>query len=151
MGIKTVPQPPYSRDLAPCDLWLFPNSEAVVTRQLRRWKRLWRRSLTCSHKRTSMGPSRSCLNGTRSALQPEEIILKGTNFMSVLLIKVPIWKKSGNLFNDLRNTFFDLTSFICLFYFWFVFYCISTIVRYSMPNPFYTCILNIKFLNTFCR
>ena len=24
MGIKTDPQPPYSRDLALCDLWLFP-------------------------------------------------------------------------------------------------------------------------------
>ena len=24
MGIKTIPQPPYSRDLAPCDLCLFP-------------------------------------------------------------------------------------------------------------------------------
>ena len=24
MGIKTVPRPPYSRDLAPCDFWLFP-------------------------------------------------------------------------------------------------------------------------------
>ena len=24
MGIKTVPQPPYSSDLAPRDLWLFP-------------------------------------------------------------------------------------------------------------------------------
>ena len=24
MGIKTVPQPPYSLDLAPCDFWLFP-------------------------------------------------------------------------------------------------------------------------------
>ena len=24
MGIKTVPQPPCSRDLAPCDFWLFP-------------------------------------------------------------------------------------------------------------------------------
>ena len=24
MGIKTVPQPPYSQDLAPCDFWLFP-------------------------------------------------------------------------------------------------------------------------------
>ena len=24
MGIKTVPQPPYSRDLAPWDFWLFP-------------------------------------------------------------------------------------------------------------------------------
>ena len=24
MGIKTVPQPPYSPALAPCDFWLFP-------------------------------------------------------------------------------------------------------------------------------
>ena len=24
MGIKTVPQPPYSPDLAPCDFWVFP-------------------------------------------------------------------------------------------------------------------------------
>ena len=24
MGIETVPHPPYSRDLAPCDFWLFP-------------------------------------------------------------------------------------------------------------------------------
>ena len=23
MGIKTVPRPPYSPDLAPCDFWLF--------------------------------------------------------------------------------------------------------------------------------
>ena len=23
MGIQTVPHPPYSRDLAPCDFWLF--------------------------------------------------------------------------------------------------------------------------------
>ena len=24
MGIKTVPQRPYSPELAPCDFWLFP-------------------------------------------------------------------------------------------------------------------------------
>ena len=25
MGLKTVPQPPYSPDVNPCDFWLFPN------------------------------------------------------------------------------------------------------------------------------
>ena len=25
MGIKTVPQPSYGSDLAPCEFWLFPN------------------------------------------------------------------------------------------------------------------------------
>ena len=55
------------------------SSETAVMRQLRRWKRLWRRSLTRSHKRTSMGPSRSFWNGRTSALQPKEISSKGTS------------------------------------------------------------------------
>ena len=57
-----------------------PCSEAVVMKELRRWKRLWRRPLTCSQKRTSIGPSRSCWNGTGSVLQSEGITLKGTRF-----------------------------------------------------------------------
>ena len=28
MGIKTVPQSPYSPDVAPCDFWLFPKPRA---------------------------------------------------------------------------------------------------------------------------
>ena len=59
------------------------SSEAVVMRQLRRWKRLWWRSLTRSHKRSSMGPSRSCWNSTTSVLQPVEITLKGTRVSCV--------------------------------------------------------------------
>ena len=59
------------------------SSEAVVMRTLRRWKRLWRRSLTRSHKRTSMGHSRSCWNDTTSALQSEEITSKGTRVSCV--------------------------------------------------------------------
>ena len=60
----------------------FLSSEDVVMIQLRRWKRLWRRSLTRSHKRTSMVPSRSCWNDT-SALQPEDITSKGTRVSCV--------------------------------------------------------------------
>ena len=59
------------------------SSEDVVMRQLRRWKRLWWRSLTRSHKRTFMGPSRSCWNSTTSALLPEEITSKGTRVSCV--------------------------------------------------------------------
>ena len=59
------------------------SSEAVVMKDLRRWKRLWRRSLTRSHKRSSMGPSRSCWNGKTSTLQPEEITWKGTRVSCV--------------------------------------------------------------------
>ena len=76
MGIKTVPRRPYSPDLAPYDFFLLPKLRGCCY-ETRRWKRLWRRSLTRSHKRTSIGPSRSW-NSTTSALQSEEITSKGT-------------------------------------------------------------------------
>ena len=67
--------------------------EAVVLRQLRRWKRLGRRSLTRSPKRTSMRPSRSCWNGTTSAFQPLEI----TSFHECTINKSAHTKRSGSL------------------------------------------------------
>ena len=68
---------PIVQTLLPVTFCYFLSSEAVVMRQLRRWKSLWWRSLTRTHKRTSIGPSRSCWNGATSALQPEEITSKG--------------------------------------------------------------------------
>ena len=65
---------PIVQTLVPVTFGYSLSSHAVVMRQLRRW----RRSLTRSHKRTSIGPSRSCWNGTTSAMQPEEITSKGT-------------------------------------------------------------------------
>ena len=65
-GQCTSPQLPHYwnivQTLLPMTFGYSQSLEAVVLRQLRRWKRLWRRSLTHSHKRTSMKPSRSCLN-----------------------------------------------------------------------------------------
>ena len=87
---------PIVQMLLPVTFGYSLSSEAVVMRQLR-WKRLWQRSLTCSHKRTSMGPSRSCWNGT-SALQLEETTLKGTRVSCVYYQwKCPYKKKSENL------------------------------------------------------
>ena len=63
------------RCLLPVTFGYSLSSEAVVMRELRRWKRRW--------KKTSMGPSRSCCNGTTSALQSEEITSKGTRFSCV--------------------------------------------------------------------
>ena len=74
---------PIVQTLLPVTLGYFLSAEAVVMRELRRWKWLWRRSLTRSHKRTSMGPSRICWNVKISALQPEETTLKGTRVSCV--------------------------------------------------------------------
>ena len=83
MGIKTVRHLPIVQTLLPVTFGYSLCSEAVVMKQLRRWKRLWRRSLTRSHKRTSMGPFRSCWSDTTSALLPEEITSKGTRVSCV--------------------------------------------------------------------
>ena len=74
---------PIVQTLVPVTFAYPLSSEAVVMRQLRRWERLWRKSLTRSHKRTSMGPSRSCLNGTTRALQLDEITSKRTRISCV--------------------------------------------------------------------
>ena len=75
---------PIVETLIPMTFGYSLSLEAIVMRQLR-WKRLWQRSLTRSRKRTSMGPSRSCWNGTTSALQPEEITSKGTILIHVYI------------------------------------------------------------------
>ena len=74
---------PIVQTLLPVTFGYSLSSEAVVMRQLRRQKRLWWWSLIHSHKRTSMGPSRSCWNGTTRALKPEEITSKGTRVSCV--------------------------------------------------------------------
>ena len=74
---RHFPSLPIVETLLPVTFNYSLSSEAVVMRQLRRWKRLWRWSLTHTYKRTFIRRSRSCWDGT-SALQPEEITSKGT-------------------------------------------------------------------------
>ena len=64
------------QNLAPCDFWLFPK-----LRGCRRYATIEETKEAVT--RTSMGPSRSCWNGTISALQPEEITSKGTRVLCV--------------------------------------------------------------------
>ena len=80
MGIKTVPQPPYSSDVAPCDFWLFPKLKEKL-RGYRYETIEMKEAVTIVIdtliREDSMGHSGSCWNGATSALQPEEITLKG--------------------------------------------------------------------------
>ena len=82
MGIKTVPHCPYSSDLTPCDFWLFPKLRGCRYETIEKMKEAVTKVITRSHKRTSMGSSRSCWNGT-SGLQSEEITFKGTRISCV--------------------------------------------------------------------
>ena len=80
MGIKTVPHPPYSPNLATCNFWLFPKLKENLRGCRYETIEEMKEAVT---KRTSMGPSRSCWNGTTCALLPEEITSKGTRVSCV--------------------------------------------------------------------
>ena len=83
MGIKTVPQPPHSPDIAPCDFWLFPKLEGCRYETIEEMKEAVTKVIDTFTQEDFMGPSRRCWNGTTSALQPEEIISKGTGVTCV--------------------------------------------------------------------
>ena len=92
MGIKTVPQSPYSQNLASCDFWLLPKVRGCRYETIDEMKEAVTKVIGTLTKRTSIGPSRSCWNSTR-ALQSERITSKRTRVSCVVLsIKVPIRK-----------------------------------------------------------
>ena len=95
---STVPQHPYCPDLTPVT---FAYS-LVVMRQLRRWKRLWRKSLTCSHKRTSMEPPEVVGTVQQVHCSWRRLLRRWLEFHVCTINKSAHTKKSGNLFNELR-------------------------------------------------
>ena len=105
---------PIIQTLLPVTFGYSLSSEAVVMRKLKRWKRLWRRSLTCSHKRNSMEPSRSYWNGTTSALQPEEITSKGTRVSCVYYSQKYPYKKC-------LETYLIILVYICIYIYIYIY------------------------------
>ena len=78
MGIKTVPQPPYSPDLALCDLWLFPKLRSCRYETIEEMKEAVTKAIDTLPKGDLDEAFQSCWNGTTSEMQLEEITSKGT-------------------------------------------------------------------------
>ena len=83
MSIKTVPHPPYSPELAPCDFWLFPKLRGGRYETTEEMKKAVKKVIDTLTQEDSMGPYQSCWNGTTRALQLEEITSKGTRISCV--------------------------------------------------------------------
>ena len=99
MGIKTVPQPPYSPDLAPCDFCLFPKLRGCRYETIEKMKEAVTKFIDTFSQEDFHGTYQRLLE--RYNIESGGDYLEGdSSFMCVLSIKVPIRKKSGNLFND---------------------------------------------------
>ena len=103
MGIKTVPYPPYSPDLAPCDFWLFPKLRGCRYDTIEEMKEAVMKVIDTLSQEDFHGAFQTLLERYNKCIATGGDYFEGDkSFMCVLSIKVAIWKKSGNLFNDPR-------------------------------------------------
>ena len=60
IGIKTVPHPPYSRDVVPCNFWLFPKLRSCRYETIEKMKETVRKVIDTLTQEDFHGRSRSC-------------------------------------------------------------------------------------------
>ena len=117
---------PIVQTLLPVTFGYSLSSEAVVMRQLRRWKRLLRRSLTRSHKRTSMVTSRSCWTGTTMHCSRRRLLRRGLEFHVCTINKSGHTKKVWNLLMILVHLYLHFLCSVFLKCF-----CTQLYIKYS--------------------
>ena len=98
MGLKTVPQSPYSPDLAPCDFCLFPKLRGCRYETIEEMKEAVTKVIDTLTQEDFHGALQKLLERYNQCIAAGGDYFKGDeSFMCVLSIKVPIRKKSGNL------------------------------------------------------
>ena len=102
MGIKTVPLPPYSPDLAPCNFCLFPKLRGHRYEAIEEMKEAVMKVIDTLTQEDFHGAFQKVLEWYKCIAAGGDYFEGDVSFMCVLSIKVPIRKKSGNLFNDPR-------------------------------------------------
>ena len=102
IGIKTVPQPPYSADLAPCDL--FPKVRGYRYETIEEMKEAVTKVIDTLKQEDFHGAFQKLLEWCNKCIADGGDFLVGDqSFMCALSIKVPIRKKSWNLFDNPRT------------------------------------------------
>ena len=103
MGIKTVFHPPYSPDLTPCDFRLFPKLRGCRYDTTEDIKEAVVKVIGMLTEEGLHGAFQKLLERYNKCITAGGDYFKGdSSFMCVLSIKLPIRKKSGNLFNEPR-------------------------------------------------
>ena len=92
MGIKTVPQPPYRSDLAPCDILLFPKLTGCRYETIEDMKEAVTMVIDTLAQEDFHGAFQKLLERYKCIAAGGDYFEGDLNFMYVLLIKVPIRK-----------------------------------------------------------
>ena len=114
MGINTVPQSLYSPDLAPCDFWLFPKLIGCRYETTEEIKEAVTKVIDKLAQEDFHGVFQKLLERYNKCIAAGGDYFEGDwSFICVKSIKVPIRKKSGNLFNDPR-IYMCVCIYICV-------------------------------------
>ena len=117
MAIKTVPPPPYSTDLAPCDFWLFPKLRVCRYETTAEMKDAVTKVIDTHTQEDFHGAFQKLLERYNKCTAAGGDYFEGDlSFMCVPSIKVPIQKKFGNLFIDPCIYIYILINLILLIY-----------------------------------
>ena len=92
MGIKTVPQPPYSPDLAPCEFWLFPKFRGYRYETIEEMKEAMTKVIDTLTQEDFDGAFQKLLERYKCIAGGGDYFEGDYSFMCVLSIKVPIQK-----------------------------------------------------------
>ena len=118
MGIKTVPHPPNSPDLAPCDFRLFPKLRGCRYETIEEMKEAVTKVIDMLTQEDFHEAFQKLLQRYNKSIAAVRDYFEGDySFMCVLSIKVSMRKKSGNFFNDPRTSkhsdFWELIFIYC--------------------------------------
>ena len=127
MDIKTVPHPPYSPDIAPCDFWLFPKLRGCRYETIEEMKENVTKVIDTLTQEDFHGAFQKLLEQYSKCIDARGDYFKGDkSFMFVLSIIVPIRKKSGNWLNDPRAYQLYTSSHKCILYIIFYKICLKS-------------------------
>ena len=101
-GIKALPHRPYSPDLAPCDFWSFPTLRGYRYETIEEMIEAVTKVIDTLTQEDFHGAIQTLLEQYKCIAAGGDYSKVDKSFMCLLSIKVPILKKSGNLFNDPR-------------------------------------------------
>ena len=103
MGINTVPQPPYSPDLAPCDFWLFPKLRGYRYERIEEMKDAVTKVINTLTQKDFHGAFQKLKWHNKCILAGGRLLRRGLEFHVCTINKSAHTKQSQkNLFNDPR-------------------------------------------------
>ena len=94
MSIKTVLQPPYIPDVAPCDFWLFPKLRGCRYERIDELKEAVTKVIDTLNQEEFLRAFQKLLERYTGALQPEEITSKGIRISCVYYQQKCLYVKS---------------------------------------------------------